>query len=125
MSGPTAIRIAALLAFGYAVWVLVGGPVHVGAGGNAMTVRVSMTHALSWLIGLLCIVMAWGLWARYAWAWWVGLLAALVQGWRIVSAHVHAGSVRMPGVTTMLVLLLLLVFLAMLFMPKARATCNR
>jgi len=91
-----------------------------------MTVRLSAAHALSWLIGLLCLVLTFGLWTRYAWAWWLGLVAALFQGWRIVSAHIaHRGLVSIPGTTTLIVLVLLLVFLVLLFMPKARATCNR
>ena len=126
MSGLTAIRLAALLALGYAVWVLITGPIHLGAGGGAMTVRLSANHAMSWLIGLLSLVLAFGLWTRNAWAWWLGLVGALVLGWRIVSAHlVHQGTIRMPGTTTLVLLALLLVFLALLFMPQARATCNR
>lgn len=126
MSGPTAIRLAALLALGYGLWVLAGGPLHVGAGGGTMSLRVSAGHWVSWLVGLLSLLLAWGLWARYAWAWWLGLAAALVQGWRLVSAHVvQHGAVRVPGVTTLVVLALLLVFIVLLFMPKARAACNR
>jgi hypothetical protein len=126
MSGLTAIRLAALLALGYGLWVLVGGPMHVGAGSGAMTLRVSAGHWASWLVGLLSLLLAWGLWARYAWAWWLALAAALVQGWRLVSAHVaRHGAGRMPDATTLIVLVLLLMFVVLLFMPKARAACNR
>lgn len=126
MSGPTAIRLAALLALGYGLWVLAGGPIHVGAGAGAMTLRVSGGHWLSWLVGLLSLLSAWGLWARQAWAWWLGLAAALVQTWRLVAAHVaHGGAARMPGVATIAVLLVLLAFVVLLFMPKARTACNR
>ncbi|AMO25269.1 hypothetical protein [Ramlibacter tataouinensis] len=125
MSGPTAIRLAALLALGYALWVLIGGPIQLGAGGNVLTVRVSASHAISWLVGLLSLVLAIGLWSRFAWAWWLALVAALVQGWRVLSAQLAHQPVRMPGAVTLIVLALLLVFLVLLFMPKARATCNR
>jgi hypothetical protein len=125
MSGPTSIRLAALLALGYGLWVLASGPIHLGAGANAMSVRVSAAHAVSWLVGLLSIVLAIGLWTRYAWAWWLGLAAALFQGWRIVSAHLARGPFHMPGTTTLVLMVLLVVFLVLLFMPKARASCNR
>jgi hypothetical protein len=126
MSGPTAIRLAALLALGYGVWILAGGPMHVGAGAGAMTLRVSAGHWVSWLVGVLSLLLAWGLWARQAWAWWLGLVAAMVQGWRVVSAHLaHRGVARMPDATTLVVMVVLLVFLVLLFMPKARAACNR
>jgi hypothetical protein len=126
MSGPTSIRLAALLALGYGLWVLASGPIHLGAGANAMTVRLSAAHAVGWLVGLLSLVLAFGLWTRYAWAWWLGLAAALFQGWRIVSAHLaHRGLDRMPGTTTLVLLVLLVVFVVLLFMPKARASCNR
>jgi uncharacterized membrane protein (DUF2068 family) len=126
MSGPTAIRLAAFLALGYGLWILIGGPIHIGAGASGMSVHLSAAYAVSWLVGILAIVLAFGLWTRYAWAWWLGLAAALFQGWRIVSAHLaHRGMARMPAMTTLIVLVLLLVFIVLLLMPKARATCNR
>lgn len=125
MSGPTAIRLAALLALGYGLWVLASGPIHLGASADAMTIRLSASYAVSWLVGLLSLVLAFGLWTRHAWAWWLGLAAALFQGWRIVSAQLERGLSRMPSTTTLILLVLLLVFIVLLFMPKARASCNR
>ena len=81
MKGPTAIRLAALLALGYGLWVLAGGPVHLGGGSGAMTLRVS--------------------------------------------AGAHAGLGRLPSTVTVVVLALLLAFVTLLFMPKARAACSR
>jgi hypothetical protein len=126
VSGLTSIRIAALLAIGYGLWVLVGGPVQFGAGGESVTMRLSIASPLTWLVGLLAVVIGCSLWARFAWAWWLGLAAALFQGWRLL-APVFAGGrfPRMPGTTTLLVLALLLVFIVLLFMPKARASCSR
>jgi hypothetical protein len=125
VSGLTSIRIAALLAIGYGLWVLVGGPVQFGSGGQAVTMRLSIASPLAWLVGMLAVVIGCGLWMRFAWAWWLGLAAALFQGWRLLApVFAKGGMPRMPGTTTLLVLALLLVFIVMLFMPKARATCN-
>lgn len=126
MSGPTAIRIAALLAIGYGAWVLVGGPVRFGAGGEALTLRLNLSNPIAWLVGVLSLVIGIGLWARFAWAWWLGLAAALFQGWRMAyPIFAGAGAPRMPGTTTLIVMAVLLVFLVLLFMPKARASCSR
>lgn len=126
MSGLTSIRIAALVALAYGLWVLVGGPIHVGAGSEALTMRLSLANPIAWLIGLVALLIAWALWMRYAWGWWLGLAAALFQGWRIVyPMFAGAGAPRLPGTTTLLVLALLVIFLVLLFMPKARAACSR
>lgn len=126
MSGPAAVRIAALIAIGYGIWYLQGGPVHLGAGGSSLTMRVNLAYPIAWLTALLALAIGCTLWMRFAWAWWLGLAAALFQGWRIVHPLFDRGGVpRLPGVVTLLVLLALLVFIVLLFMPKARATCNR
>lgn len=124
MSGLASIRTSALVAFGYALWVLAGGPVRLGAGAQVVTLRLSAAQPVTWLVGLLALVIAWGLWMRYAWAWWLGLVAALFQAWRL-AWPLFAGAPRLPDTTTMLVLALLLVFVVLLFMPKARAACSR
>lgn len=126
MSGLTSIRLAGLVAFGYAVWVLAGGAVQLGAGGQAVTLRLSMAQPLTWLVGLLALVIAIGLWTRYAWAWWLGLAAALFQAWRFAwPLFTGPGAPRLPGTTALLVLFVLLVFVVLLLLPKARASCNR
>lgn len=126
MSGLTAIRVAALIAIGYGLWVLFGGPVRFGAGSEALTMRVSLTSPVTWLVGLLALAIGFSLWMRFAWAWWLGLAAALFQLWRILyPIFARDGLPRLPGATTLLVLLLLLVFVILLFMPKARAACSR
>lgn len=126
MSGLAAARIAALVAVGYGIWVLAGGPMQFGAGGSALTMRLSLDHPMAWAIGVLALVIGWALWMRYAWAWWLGLAAALFQGWRILAPmFAGGGAPRVPGTTTLLLLAVLVAFVVLLFMPKARAACNR
>jgi hypothetical protein len=72
------------------------------------------------------LLLAWGLWARQSWSWWLAIAGALFQGWRLVSAHLaHGGMARLPNGATLVMLVLLLAFVALLFMPKARTACNR
>lgn len=125
MSGLTSIRLAALVSFGYAVWVLAGRAIHLSGGTQAVNLRLNLDQPVTWLVGLLALVIALGLWMRHAWAWWLGLAAALFQGWRMAWPQFAGGTPRLPGAITLGVLALLLVFLVLLFMPKARATCNR
>jgi hypothetical protein len=126
MSGVAAIRIAAVIAIGYGLWVLAGGPVRFGAGSEALTMRVSLAQPVTWLVGLLALAIGSTLWMRFAFAWWLGLAAALFQGWRIVyPIFAKGGAPRLPGAATLLVLALLVVFIVLLFMPKARAACHR
>ena len=126
MSGPAAIRLAAVLALGYGLWILASGPVHVGGGADALTMRFSAGHWVAWLVGGVSILLAFGLWRQYAWSWWLAIAAALIQGWRLLSAHVaHRGLARLPNVTTVMVVALLLSLIVLLLMPKARAACNR
>ena len=126
MSGLTAIRMAALIAIGYGLWVLFGGPVRFGAGAEALTMRVSLNSPVTWLVGLMALIIGCSLWMRFAWAWWLGLAAALFQLWRILyPMFAKTGLPRLPGAYTLLVIALLLVFVILLFMPKARASCSR
>lgn len=126
MSGLTSVRLAGLVAFGYAVWVLAGGAVQFGAGGQAVTLRLSMAQPITWVVGGLALVIAFGLWTRYAWAWWLGLAAALFQIWRLAwPLFTGPGAPRLPGMTAVLVLMLLVLFVVLLLLPKARAACNR
>src|SRR4051812_40216350 len=104
MSGLTATRFAGLLALAYGLWILATGPIHLGAGASAMTVRLSGAYAVGWLVGLLSLVLPTGLGTRRAWAWWLALAGALFLLWRIVSAQLAHRGVHMPGTTTLALL---------------------
>ena len=126
MSGTVAVRLASVLGVGYGLWVLASGPLRLGAGAEALTMRVSLSHPIAWLVGLLAIVLGCALWGRYAWAWWLALVAALFQAGRFLyPVFASAGTLRLPGTTTLLVLALLATIVVLLLMPKARAACSR
>jgi uncharacterized membrane protein (DUF2068 family) len=126
MTGLTAIRLAALVAVAYAVLLLAGGPVGVAGGGSRFSLHVSLIQPLTWLVAILSLVVAWALWTRHAWGWWLGLAGVLVQLYRVVAALVaRPGFPQLPSTSTLIVLALLLSFLLLLFLPKARAACNK
>lgn len=126
MTGLAAIRLAALVAVAYALLLLSGGLVGVAGGSSRVSLSVSLTQPVTWLMALLSLLIAWALWTRYAWGWWLGLAAALFQLWRVISAVVaRPGFPQLPASGTLLVLGLLLAFVILLFLPRARASCNR
>ncbi|AEG92017.1 hypothetical protein [Ramlibacter tataouinensis] len=126
MIGLTAIRLAALVAVAYALLLLSGGLIGVAGGGSRLSLSVSLAQPVTWLMALLSLLIAWALWSRYAWGWWLGLAAALFQLWRIVSAIIaRPGYPQLPSPGTLLVLGLLVAFLILLFLPRARAACSR
>ncbi len=126
MTGLTAIRLAAFLAVAYAVLLLSGGLVGVAGGGSRFSLHVSLAQPVTWLVALSSLLIAWSLWSRQAWGWWLGLAGVLFQSYRVISVIVaRTGFPRLPSGGTLLVLALLLAFLVLLFLPKARAACCR
>lgn len=126
MNGTLTARLAALLAVGYAFWVLASGPLRFGAGAEALTMRLSLSHPVAWLVGLVALVLGIGIWMRYAWAWWLGLAAALFQAGRILyPLFAGPGAPRLPGTTALLVLALLTAVVVLLLVPGSRGACSR
>ncbi len=126
MKGPMAVRLAALLALGYGVWVLATGPLQVAGSSAAFSLRVAFAQPVAWLVGLVAIAVGVGLWGRRAWAWWLGLAGALVQLWRLAWPLVLGpGAPRMPGTVTLVLIGVMVVLVVLLMWPRARAACGR
>lgn len=122
MSAHTQIRIASLATATYGA-LLVSGIVHHFQRTGSFR---SLVHGFSQphiLIALLVVVLVtYGLWKRYAWAWWLGVAAAGYQVFRIASAN---GLSRMPGTATLIALALLLLVIVLLLPRRSRLGCNR
>ena len=126
MSGSTRVRAASLVAIAYVVVALGGTLVHFASSGDAYTLRVSLTQPATWIACLLAALVAWGLWQRFAWAWWLGVAAAVFQLFRLGTWLVaHFSISRPPGLGVALVVFLLLAFLILLLPARARASCSR
>jgi hypothetical protein len=125
MAGPTQLRLASISAAAYGAFAIAGALQQLQRGS-----LIGFVHALArpslWLVLLVALVLAWGLWMRYAWAWWLGVAAAGWQVFVILDGHVRAsGLAHLPRPATLLALALLVFMLTLLLQRRARAAANR
>ena len=124
MSGLGLLRIAALCAFAYAALAIAGLVTHFQHTGNFAALAHGLLRPEVGLVFAIALLVAIGVWTRYAWAWWAGLAAAAFQMYRITFAYWHAG--RIPhAFAVLLALALLLAYLVLVLQRKARLACNR
>jgi benzodiazapine receptor len=126
MSANTQLRLASVCAAAYGA-LAVSGVIHHFQRTASLRALVRGFASPDLLVVLLVAgLVAWGLWQRYAWAWWLGLAAAGYQLFRIVSGYVQSpvfGHLPRPSVLVSFTLLLLIVVL--LLQRKARSGANR
>ncbi|MDE2427118.1 MAG: hypothetical protein KGM99_00215 [Burkholderiales bacterium] len=120
------IIIAALIAIVYVALVVGMSLIHFANTGNYLNLRLNIAQLSNWIIAIIGLLLAWGLWQRYAWAWWGGVAAAGFQLYRTVSWIVtHYSFSHLPGMHLLAITALLVAFLVLLLSPKAMASCNR
>lgn len=120
------LYLALLVAVVYLVLVPGDSLFRAALSGDALTLRVSFADPLSWLIMALILLVIFGVWKRYAWAWWLGVAAAGFQLVRLGMWVVqHYSLSRLPGEFTLLVLGLLVTFLVLMLSPGMRMACRR
>lgn len=125
MSGHTQLRIASLSAAAYAV-LFASGIVHrFQHSGSFRALAHSLAQPVVWITLLVAALVAWGLWKRHAWAWWLGMAAAGYQLFRIGVAYVQGGFGRLPGAWTLVAVALLLLVILLLATRRARLACSR
>lgn len=126
MSSQMQARLTALVAVVYVVLVLGASLLRVTLTGDFFSFRLNFVQPITWLVCILGLVIAWGVWRSYAWAWWLGLAAAGFQLYRFGSWLLANYSLSyLPGPNALLPLLLLLGFLVLLLLPGTRAACSR
>lgn len=126
MSANTTLRLASCCAAAYGV-LLASGVVHrFERTGSFRVLAHGLGRPTLWVALLIAALVTWGLWKRYAWAWWLGVAAAAWQVFRIVWPSLHGrGLGHVPGFSTLLALGLLVVLPGLLLQRPARLGANR
>lgn len=112
-----ASRLAALMAWGYAAYLLSGGLVSLSS--RALSIHFASPEA--WLVVILAFLAGLGLWLHRPWGWWIGLIGGALQAYRLAErllAYWKATG-SMPPVA-MLLFLALVLFLILLLSPGPR-----
>jgi hypothetical protein len=125
MSAHTQIRLASLTAAAYGALFVSGIVYRFQRTGSFHHLVDSLSRPLVWGTLLVAAIVTFGLWKRYAWAWWLALAAAIYQLFRIGEAWYEHGLARVPGVPTLIALVLLVVILVLLLPRRSRLGCNR
>jgi len=126
MSAQTQIRFASLAAAAYAAVLASGIVYHFQRTGSLRALAQSLANPAVWVALVVAALVTYGLWARHAWAWWLGIGAAGYQIVRIVMAISQGrGAGHLPGFATLLALALLFLIIVLLLPRKARLGCNR
>jgi uncharacterized membrane protein (DUF2068 family) len=125
MSAHAQIRIASLTSAAYGALLASGVVYHFQRTGSLRALAHGLAQPTLWVALLLAAVITFGLWQRYAWAWWLGVAAACFQLFRIGDAWFDRGLSRVPGTPTLIALALLLVLLVLLLPRRSRLGCNR
>lgn len=126
MAGPTQLRLASIAAAAYGALVFSGTVHRLQRSGSLRAFVHELARPSMWVVLLVAILVAWGLWRRYAWAWWLGVAAAGWEVFVIVRGYVEGrGFGHLPAPSTLLALGLLLFMLALLFQRRARAAASR
>lgn len=117
-------QLASFIALAYTLVVLGGIFLHYLSTGDAYTLKFSIMLPSTWVATIVSGMVAWGLWRHFQWAWWLGLVAVLVQLARISSwLSQHFSAANLPSFSVFLVFGFLLAFLGILVSPGTRASC--
>lgn len=118
--------LAGTLSLAYVLVVLRGPLAHLLGTGHAGVLLHSLTQPWTLLSVLVGLVAAVGLWAGYAWGWWLALVAGTVQLIRVGGGWVHGWrGGHGPSTGTVLIVVVLVTLLATLLATRTRRQCTR
>lgn len=121
----TPSKLVGSLAAAYVLVVVGGIFIHYFVSGELGTLQYSLTLPPTLLVIFLGSAIAWGLWQGFAWAWWLGLAAVLVQLSRFGPWFLERLGKGHITPVSWLIGFLLVAFLATLLSRGARASCRR
>lgn len=122
---PSHSKLASVVAAAYVLMVVGGMLLHFFNTGELGTLKYSLmlpaTLAAIFVGGL----VAFGLWHRFAWAWWLGFAAVGIQLIRFGSWFVGRLSAGNAPLASWVIAVLLLAFLLLLLSKATRQQCTR
>jgi len=123
---PSPARAASVIAASYGLLVIGGVFIHYLLTGDSYTLWYSLRLPATVIAVLVSGTVAWGLWHQFAWAWWSGLFAVVVQIYRISEWFLSrlALAHQLP-VTSWLAGFLLVTFFIVLLAKSTRSSCTK
>lgn len=119
-------KLASIIAIAYVMFFLGGMFLHFFLTGDISAFKYGAALPRTWIAAGVGLLIAWGLWHHYRWAWWLGLTAGLIQLVGIFPRMaVFFSHESIPPWSMLVVLSLFVGFLVVLVSPEARQRCTR
>ncbi len=119
-------KIAASISAVYVLFFFGGIFVHYFNTGDAYTLKYSLMLPTVWIAATLGLVIAWGLWKKFLWAWWLGLVSVLFQLIAHIRHMLKFISLDLPLTFGILAVFVMLVsFLFLILLPQTKKQCTR
>lgn len=119
-------KIAGGIAAFYVTFFVSGIFIHYFLTGEIYTLKYSLMLPSVWITAIMGLIISWGLWNHYRWAWWLGLGAGTYQ---LLASILYVIEQALSGITikfgVIAVLVLLICFLTFLLLPATRKQCIR
>jgi hypothetical protein len=122
---PSHSKLASVVAATYVLMVVGGVLLHFFNTGELGTLKYSLMLPATLAAIFVGGIVAFGLWHRFVWAWWLGLAAVGIQLVRFGSWFIGRLSVGNVPMASWVIALLLLAFLLLLLSKATRQQCTR
>ena len=122
---PSHSKLASIAAIAYVLIVVGGMLLHFFNTGDLGTLKYSLMLPATLSAVFVGSLVAFGLWHRFAWAWWLGLAAVGTQLIRFGSWFISRLSIGDAPMASWAIAVLLLAFLFLLLTKATRQQCTR
>jgi len=119
-------KLAGSIAFIYVIFFLGGMFLHLLLTGDISAFKYGAALPRTWIAATLGLLIAWGLWHHYRWAWWLGIAGVLIQlVGMFPRLEIFLSRTSVPPWSMLFVFFLFVGFFTALVSPEARKRCTR